>query len=78
MAAVSQTVLVDSGFNAFTPTAIENVYIIYAHFPICERSVGTTELHYSTKKRYHVLDILKSLFSSDTRQSMKRRIATER
>ena len=33
---------------------------------------------YSTKKRYHVLDILKSLCSSDTRQGMKRRIATER
>ena len=33
---------------------------------------------YSTKKRYHVLTILKSFFSSDTRQSMKRRIATER
>ena len=43
-----------------------------------EKSVGTTELHYSTKKRYHVLTILKSFFSSDTRQSMKRRIATER
>ena len=27
-----------------------------------EKSVGTTELLYSTKKRYHVLDILKSLF----------------
>ena len=25
---------------------------------VCEKSVGTTELHYSTKKRYHVLDIL--------------------
>ena len=37
-----------------------------------------SKLHYSTKKRYHVLDILKSLFSSDTHQSMKRRIATER
>ena len=24
-----------------------------------EKSVGTTELHYSTKKRYHVLTILK-------------------
>ena len=23
-----------------------------------EKSVGTTELHYSKKKRYHVLDIL--------------------
>ena len=23
-----------------------------------EKSVGTTELHYSTKKRYHVLTIL--------------------
>ena len=45
---------------------------------IYEKSVGTTELHYSTKKRYHVLTILKSFFSSDTRQSMKRRIATER
>ena len=43
-----------------------------------EKSVGTTELHYSTKKRYHVLTILKSFFLSDTRQSMKRRIATER
>ena len=40
-----------------------------------EKSVGTTELHYSTKKRYHVLTILTSLFSSDTRQSMKRRNA---
>ena len=46
---------------------------------VCEKSVGTTELHYSTKKRYHVLTILKSFFvSSDTHQSMKRRIATER
>ena len=45
---------------------------------IREKSVGTTELHYSTKKRYHVLTILKSFFSSDTRQSMKRQIATER
>ena len=43
-----------------------------------EKSVGTTELHYSTKKWYHVLDIRKSLFSSDNRQSMKLRIATER
>ena len=42
-----------------------------------EKSVGTTELHYSMKKRYHVLDILKGLFSSDTHQSMKYRIATE-
>ena len=33
-----------------------------------EEPVGTTELHYSTKKRYHVLGILKSLFSSDIRQ----------
>ena len=32
---------------------------------IREKSVGTTELHYCTKKRYHVLTILKSLFSSD-------------
>ena len=45
---------------------------------VCEKSVGTTELHYSMKKRYHVLDILKSLFSSDAHQSIKRRIATER
>ena len=27
-------------------------------FKLCEKSVGTTELHYSTKKRYHVLNIL--------------------
>ena len=27
-----------------------------------EKSVGTTELHYSRKKRYHVLTILKSFF----------------
>ena len=45
---------------------------------VLEKSAGTTKLHYSTKKRYHVLGILKSLFSSDTRQSMTRRIATER
>ena len=43
-----------------------------------EKSIGTTELHYSTKKRHHVLGILKSSFSFDTCQSMKRRIATER
>ena len=29
---------------------------------LIEKSVGTTELHYSTKKRYHVLTILKSFF----------------
>ena len=33
--------------------------------------------HYSTKKREHCFSILK-LFWSDTRQSMKRQIATER
>ena len=42
-----------------------------------EKSVGTTELHYSTKKREHSFSILKA-FLSDTRQSMKRRIATKR
>ena len=34
--------------------------------------------HYSTKKRKHSFHIMKVLFSSDTRQSMKRRITTER
>ena len=34
--------------------------------------------HYSTKKQYHVLTIMKNFFSSDTRQSMKRRIVTDR
>ena len=43
------------------------IYSIMYHIQICEKSVGTTELQYSTKKRYHVLDILKSFFSSDTR-----------
>ena len=27
-----------------------------------EKSVGTTELHYSTKKQYHVLDTEKLIF----------------
>ena len=49
----------------------DRLYLV--EFEICEKSVGTTELHYSTKKRYHALDILKGLFSSDIRQSMKRR-----
>ena len=35
-------------------------------------------LDYCTKKRKHSFSILKALFSSDTRQSMKRRITTER
>ena len=35
-------------------------------------------LHYSTRKRQHVVDILNSFCSSDTRQSMKRQITTER
>ena len=34
--------------------------------------------HYCTKKRKHSFRILKVLFSSDTRQSMKRRITTAR
>ena len=34
--------------------------------------------HYCTKKRKHSFHILKALFSSDTRQSMKRWITTER
>ena len=29
---------------------------------ICEKSVGTTELHYSTKKRKHSFSILKAFF----------------
>ena len=52
---------------------------------ISEKSVGTTELHYSTKKREHSLSILKAFFvrhsseyepsdcDCDTRQSMNRR-----
>ena len=42
------------------------------------KSTAHSIVKISTKKRYHVLTILKSFFSSDTRQSMKRRIATER
>ena len=44
----------------------------------CEKSVGTTELHYSTKNREHSLSILKAFLvrhSSEyetSRQSMKR------
>ena len=29
---------------------------------VCEKSVGTTELHYSTKKRKHSFGILKAFF----------------
>ena len=36
------------------------------------------DLLHSSKKREHSFSILKSSFSSDTRQSMKRRIKTER
>ena len=35
-------------------------------------------LHYCTKKRKHSFHILKALLSSDTRQTIKRRITTER
>ena len=38
------------------------VYRYIPTFIFLEKSVGTTELHYSTKKRYHVLTILKSFF----------------
>ena len=38
-----------------------------------EYSVGTTDLRYSSKKGEHTLGILKSSFSPETRQSMKRR-----
>ena len=50
-----------------------NLLLEVKYINIREKSVGITELHYSAKKLYHVLDILKSLFSSDTRQSMKRK-----
>ena len=40
--------------------------------------VGTSEFHYYMKKRKRSFGKLKTLFSSDTRQSMKRRITTER
>ena len=32
---------------------------------ICEKSVGTTELHYSTKKRKHSFSILKAFFVNE-------------
>ena len=65
-------------FYCTPPSKILHQGMCFLSISYCEKSVGTTELHYSTKKRYHVLTILKSFFSSDTRQSMKRRIATER
>ena len=32
------------------------------HLFICEKSFGTTELHYSTKKQEHSFSILKAFF----------------
>ena len=42
-----------------------------------KKSVGTTELKHSTKKQQY-FSHTESFFSFETRQSMKRRIATER
>ena len=36
--------------------------ILIAWYQKCEKSVGTTELHYSTKKRKHSFGILKAFF----------------
>ena len=45
---------------------IETCLIVRYTLFVRKQSVGTTELYYSTKKRQHSLDILKSFFSSDT------------
>ena len=61
--------------TARAPNEMYNLeYPSHSFHSFIEKSVGTSEFHYSTKKRQHFLDILKSCF----RQSMKRRIATER
>ena len=40
---------------------------------ISEKSVGTTELHYSTKKWEHSLSILKAFFVRQTLMSVRRK-----
>ena len=45
---------------------------------VCDLSVGTTELHFSTKNLATFFRHTEKLYSSDTRQSMKCRITTER
>ena len=52
------------------------LFISY-YYLLGEKSDAITELPYSSKKREHPLSLLKSFFSSDTRQSMKRRIKSE-
>ena len=39
-----------------------SVYKIVSFIIVCEKSVGTTELRYSTKKREHSFSILKAAF----------------
>ena len=59
------------------------IYIfIYIYIYLYEKSVGTTELHYSTKKREHCFSILKAYFvrhsseygTSDSDRKVKRSI----
>ena len=40
----------------------ETRFVLTIYIYICEKSVGTTELHYSTKKRKHSFGILKAFF----------------
>ena len=77
---VIQNMSVGNGDQSFHIVAkcVKRLIKLIFHFQLCEQSVGTIKLHYSAKKRYHVLDILKRFFSSNTHQSMKHRIATKR
>ena len=62
----------------FTPNdhTLKRSSLPVVHLQFTSKTI--TKFYNSTKKRQHYFDILKKLFSSDTHQSIKRRIVTER